>query len=67
MKWFWFKRKHNKHRWICLECSKPIWWIPHFEHYIYGVRIGWLLFAFGTGLVTNNTMSVVKANLERGE
>ena len=58
MKWFWFKRKY-KYRWICLECSLPIWWIPRFETYSYGHRLGWLIFAIGTGMVTKEQLEAI--------
>lgn len=57
MKWF------KKYRWAYWECSKPVWLKPHFEKYIFGWRMGWLLFAIGTGVVNKEQMEIVKKNL----
>lgn len=63
--WYWTKRKNNQHRWINIDCSTPIWWCPRFEKTIYGKRFGWLFFAIGTGLVTEEIMSTVKNNVAK--
>lgn len=46
----------KKFRWISLECDTPVWWKPVREKYIYGQRVGWLVFAIWTGVVTKEMM-----------
>lgn len=46
----------EKHRWISLDASFPVWWKPRLEKYSFGRRVGWLIFAIGTGVVTKEIM-----------
>lgn len=54
----------EKYLWLCAECSKPVWWKPRFEKYSFGRRFGWLLFAFGFGLVNERQMNVLVIGAE---
>lgn len=51
MHFLWFKTI-NHLRWIYWEWNGDCWWIPKIEKYRYGIRIGWLKGAIGTGIVT---------------
>ena len=43
----------------CIGNANPIWWKPRIEKYTFGKRIGWLYFAVGTGVVTQQMMQII--------
>ncbi|SNX54202.1 hypothetical protein [Thermoanaerobacterium sp. RBIITD] len=46
----------NRYIWFTFESSLPIWWVPRLERYSYGIRVGFLIFAVGFGIVNESVI-----------
>jgi hypothetical protein len=57
---YWQQIDENLYRWRSFECNLPVWWKPKFEKFSAGIRFGWLVFAFGIGVVTKEQMDALE-------